>query len=73
MKCKKAEKFLAAYVDSELKWWRNRSIRKHLEKCIPCKKIVEIQRQIKELIRTRAKHFKAPDALRIRIQKMLNK
>lgn len=72
MNCKKSEKYLAAFVDGELRgWWRRRAFTKHLEKCVLCQKMIEIQKQIKLLLRERIRRVKAPDELRAKIQKGL--
>lgn len=72
MKCKKAEKYLAAIVDGELRgWWRRRALMKHCEKCALCRKMVEMQKQIKNLLWTKAQRVNAPDELRAKIHKQL--
>lgn len=74
MNCKRAQKYLAAYVDGELKgWWRRRGIMKHLERCVLCQKMVRIQKQVKHLLRTNVQSVEAPKELRTKIQKMLEK
>lgn len=72
MTCKKAEKYLAAFVDGELRgWWRRRALMKHCEKCALCRKMVEIQKQIKNLLHTKVRQIKAPDDLETKIHQAL--
>lgn len=72
MNCKKADKYLSALVDGELEgWWLRRALMKHLEKCLFCQKMAEIQKQIKHLLRTRVKHNHAPHELKMRIRREL--
>lgn len=72
MNCKKAEKYLAAFVDGELRgWWRRRAFVKHLEKCALCQKMVEIQKQIKNLLHAKVRRMKAPDDLETKIHQAL--
>lgn len=72
MNCKKAEKYLAAFVDGELRgWWRRRAFMKHLEKCVLCQKMVEIQKQIKNLLHAKVHQIKAPDELGAKIHHAL--
>ncbi|MFQ5866196.1 MAG: anti-sigma factor family protein [bacterium] len=73
MNCKKADKYLAAYVDGELRgWWLRRALTKHLEKCVFCQKMVDIQKQIKQLLRSKVKQVSAPNELKLRIRKGLH-
>ncbi|NIR51607.1 hypothetical protein GWO43_23785 [candidate division KSB1 bacterium] len=73
MNCKKADKYLAAWVDDELKgWWLRRRISRHLEKCAFCQKMLEIQRQIKALLATKVKHVKAPPDLSMKVRVRLD-
>jgi anti-sigma factor (TIGR02949 family) len=73
MNCKKAQKYLAAYVDGELRgWWHRRAFLKHLEKCVFCQKTVEMQKQIKWLLKSKVQRFKAPEELMNRIRQKIN-
>lgn len=73
MNCKKADKYLGAFVDGELKgWWLRRALIKHLDKCTLCQKMVEIQRQIKNLLQTKVSQVTAPIELKLKIQKELH-
>jgi anti-sigma factor (TIGR02949 family) len=72
MNCRKAEKYLAAYVDGELrKWRRRRAFTKHLKKCALCQEKVAIQKHIKNLLRTKLRPIEAPDDLETKIHRAL--
>lgn len=62
MTCEKAEKYLTPLVDGELKnWWLRWKLHQHLKKCAVCQKMLEIQKQIKYMIRTRVTRVRAPE------------
>jgi anti-sigma factor (TIGR02949 family) len=66
--CDKAEKFLAAYADDELHMWLVKlMLEKHIRHCSKCQRALQIQKDVKQLIRTRISMVKAPEKLRDKI------
>ncbi|NIR48206.1 hypothetical protein GWO43_07100 [candidate division KSB1 bacterium] len=73
MKCKKAQKYLTAFVDGELRGrWRRVALKRHLDNCVPCQRMLAIQRQIKHLLQTRVRRVKTPDNLKNNIRRLLH-
>lgn len=72
MNCEKASKFAGAFVDNEVQgWWLRRALVRHWRSCKVCQQLVEIQREMKELLQTRCQTKKAPEHLKNKIRKLL--
>ena len=74
MKCSKASKFAGAFVDNEVtSWWLRHALIRHWRNCKVCQQLVEIQREMKELLQTKCEAKKAPDQLRTKIHNQISK
>jgi mycothiol system anti-sigma-R factor len=72
MKCAKASKYVGAFVDDEVNGrWLQRALIRHWQNCKVCQRMVEIQREMKELLQTKCEAKKAPDELKSKIHHLI--
>lgn len=73
MNCQLIRKHLSAYIDGELEATPLIEFEQHLEQCAGCKDELIFNQLLKSSIRQKLAGSKAPDALRLRISRSLNR
>lgn len=73
MKCTKAAKYVGAFVDDELQgWWLRRAFIRHWRRCKVCQRMVEIQKEMKELLQSKCVAKKASDELKKKVHNLIS-
>jgi mycothiol system anti-sigma-R factor len=73
MTCEQSHELIHAYIDGELDLLRNVEIERHLDECEACRSKYQDQLHLRSLIKSGAQYFAAPDILKQRVKKQINR
>jgi len=72
MRCEETQELIPAYIDCELDAWSNVTVETHVRTCEACRGKHAEHSNLRWLIRTGARYFKAPDEVKSRIRKQIS-